>query len=77
MRCASSLRLQHRMNPSLPDGLQLPVAHLRLHLLRHSRPLSPDFLTTTAGWLAGNVHLDANTAVRFGATMRLTFRWRE
>jgi hypothetical protein len=33
--------------------------------------------TKTAGWLAGNVHLDANTAVRFGATMRLTFRWRD
>jgi hypothetical protein len=29
--------------------------------------------TKTAGWLAGNVHLDANTSVRFGGTMRLQF----
>lgn len=29
--------------------------------------------TKTAGWMAGNVHLDANTSVRFGATVRLAF----
>ena len=28
----------------------------------------------TAGWMAGNVHLDANTSVRVGATMRLLMR---
>ena len=57
------------------EGAAGGAASLRVDWARTGRfGAFAELETKTSGWLAGNVHLDANTSVRLGATVRLQFR---